>query len=540
MDNKQLIMDNYSLAERSRSRDCDNSRPPIFFPLEPRRLLLFLSAKKVNKKTVSAESASLKIGSTSLKVRNLFPFHFNFKQTDFLRFVSPIFLTLTSQGGNQGMLTSCRELKVRQGDVLINNFCFGRFLSIFMLAIITTIFFPSCIKTLEKEGIYETTLCSGVLLDQRTNNPVVNARVILTDGELMPVSVVSGSDGEFEIEVDCDLAGKGYFLSIEADSLYESRTISLEGMGFGRQTYEIGSVYVVGPEVPIVVTLDVSAVTASSAHCGGNVTDGGKSEVTERGLCWSTMQYPTPNDNFVRIGNGTGQFDATIDGLHYNTTYYIRAYARNGIGIGYGQQLSFTTADGLATVVTATATGITPTSATCGGNVTDDGGFAVTARGVCWSTTMQPTITNSHTTDGTGLGAFVSSVTNLEPNTTYYLRAYATTEAGTAYGEQISFATPNGLATVTTADVTGVTANSATCGGSVSADGGFAVTARGVCYSTTPNPTIAGPHTTDGAGLGTFVSQLYNLNSATTYYVRAYATNGAGTVYGEEKDFRTE
>ena len=71
-------------------------------PLQPRRLLLFCWQKS-KQKTMSAESASLKIGYTSLKIRNLSPFHSAFKQTDFLRFVPPIFLTLTSQDGNQGI-----------------------------------------------------------------------------------------------------------------------------------------------------------------------------------------------------------------------------------------------------------------------------------------------------------------------------------------------------------------------------------------------------------------------------------------------------
>ncbi|MBR3945711.1 MAG: hypothetical protein IKJ56_01260 [Bacteroidales bacterium] len=399
--------------------------------------------------------------------------------------------------------------------------------------------FPSCIKQLEKEGIYDTTLCSGVLLDQRTNNPVADARISLTDGELVPLTVVSGRDGSFEIEIDCDLAGKGYYLKVEADSLYESRTIALTDMGFGKQFYEIGSVYVVGPDFPLVSTMEFSAVTATSVHCGGNVTDGGRSDVVSRGLCWSTMQYPTLRDSVVAVGNGTGVFETTISTLHYNTTYYIRAYATNGVGTSYGEQLSFTTCDGLPSVTTVAVSSVTPTTASSGGNVVSDGGFAITARGVCWSTTMQPTISNSRTSDGAGLGSFISSVANLEPNTTYYLRAYATNEAGTAYGEQMSFTTLSGLATVSTSEVTAVTATSATCGGSVSADGGFAVTARGVCYSTTPNPTIASPHTSDGAGLGNFVSQLYNLSSGTTYYVRAYATNGAGTVYGEERMFMT-
>jgi hypothetical protein len=75
----------------------------ITIPLMPRRHLLFCWQKS-KQKTMSAESASLKIGSTTLKVRNLPSFLYGFKQTDFLRSVSPIFLTLTSQGGNQGIL----------------------------------------------------------------------------------------------------------------------------------------------------------------------------------------------------------------------------------------------------------------------------------------------------------------------------------------------------------------------------------------------------------------------------------------------------
>ena len=81
-----------------------------------------------------------------------------------------------------------------------------------------------------------------------------------------------------------------------------------------------------------------------------------------------------------------------------------------------------------------------------GGNVTADGGATVTARGICWSTSQNPTISGSHTTDGTGTGTFTSNMTGLEPNTTYYVRAYATNSAGTAYGDQVSFTTlPDGI-----------------------------------------------------------------------------------------------
>ncbi len=96
---------------------------------------------------------------------------------------------------------------------------------------------------------------------------------------------------------------------------------------------------------------------------------------------------------------------------------------------------------GLATVTTSAITNITQTAATSGGEVTEDGGAGVTARGVCWSTSPNPTITDSHTLDGTGIGSFVSNISGLSPNTPYYIRAYATNSVGTTYGNEVSFTT---------------------------------------------------------------------------------------------------
>jgi len=93
------------------------------------------------------------------------------------------------------------------------------------------------------------------------------------------------------------------------------------------------------------------------------------------------------------------------------------------------------------TVTTAAITNITATSATSGGNVTSEGSAAVTVRGVCWSASQNPTIANSFTADGAGTGAFTSAVTSLTESTTYYARAYATNQFGTAYGNEVSFTT---------------------------------------------------------------------------------------------------
>jgi hypothetical protein len=98
-----------------------------------------------------------------------------------------------------------------------------------------------------------------------------------------------------------------------------------------------------------------------------------------------------------------------------------------------------------ASVFTSTISNITQTTATSGGNITSDGGSIVTERGVCWSTSQNPTTTDSHTTDGTGTGVFLSNLTNLIANTQYYVRAYATNGVGTAYGNEILFATTSDL-----------------------------------------------------------------------------------------------
>lgn len=93
------------------------------------------------------------------------------------------------------------------------------------------------------------------------------------------------------------------------------------------------------------------------------------------------------------------------------------------------------------TVTTSLVSEITTSSAKCGGEVTNGGGYSVTDRGVCWSTNPNPTINNSHASSGTGTGSFTTNITGLSETTTYYVRAYATNIKGTAYGNQTSFVT---------------------------------------------------------------------------------------------------
>jgi uncharacterized protein (TIGR02145 family) len=221
------------------------------------------------------------------------------------------------------------------------------------------------------------------------------------------------------------------------------------------------------------------------------------------------------------------------------TTYHVRAYAANNAGTAYGNDVSFTTLVAVPTLTTTAATSITATTAVSGGNITSDGGGSVTSRGTCWAITANPTTGDSKTSDATGTGIFVSNLSGLLSGTTYHIRAYATNSAGTAYGSDLTFTTQAALATLTTTAVTSITQLTAVSGGTITSNGGGTITTSGICWATAANPTTGDSKTTDGTASGSFSSNLTGLTSGTLYHVRAYATNSAGTAYGNDLSFTT-
>ena len=278
-----------------------------------------------------------------------------------------------------------------------------RFLLILFPAVLMfTSLFTSCIKNLEDEGIYVTTRCYGIVYDQQTMQPIPGIMIASTDGKKIEEKVYTQDDGSFSINISLEQLHRGCYLSVLPDSLYQTLDIKLDGMPLGLQNYDLGSIVIEGPSEPIIYTDNVTDITINSAHCYGEILEDGHSAITERGFVYAEVQYPTVEDNKVVVETTNKTFDAILS-LKPNTTYYVRAFARNGLGLSYGDQIEFSTLSGLPEVTTNGVYNITSTTAVCAANVNGNDMFPDTYRGVCWSTMPDPDINNTHTLEGYGM-----------------------------------------------------------------------------------------------------------------------------------------
>jgi len=309
------------------------------------------------------------------------------------------------------------------------------------------------------------------------------------------------------------------------------------GIAYGEEL----SFNTLGYNTPSLTTNLVTSIGTNTATSGGEITSDGGLVITEKGVCWSTTTTPTIADNKSMEGAGTDSFTSKLDGLEDGITYYVRAYATNSKGTNYGNEVSFTTfAIYKPTLTTNSISNISATGAISGGVISSDGGASITAKGVCWSTTSNPTITSNKTNDGSGALSFTSQLSGLQEGTKYYVRAYATNSKGTSYGNEVSFTTTAiNKPTLITNTITNISSTRATSGGVVSSDGGVSIIAKGICWSTSSNPTVANNKTNEGSGVESFTSQMTGLQEGVMYYVRAYATNSKGTSYGQEVSFTT-
>jgi uncharacterized protein (TIGR02145 family) len=342
-----------------------------------------------------------------------------------------------------------------------------------------------------------------------------------------------------------DGSGTGNFTStlsgLTPNTTYYVRAYATNSIGtaYGNQQSFVTQV----PAIPSLTTRDVTNVTNINATSGGTITNDGGNTITTRGVVWSVNPNPTLADNKTSDGTGAVTYPSFITGLAAGTTYYVRAYATNSVGTGYGNQLSFTTAltsNTAAVVQTQSISDIALQQVTVNAEVTFQGGGDVTERGIVWNATGNPTVNTNRITNGSGIGAYSTNISGLTGGTKYYVRAYAVNAFGIAYGQELEFTTAFGVPLVTTNTALVATINTIQGGGNVTEAGGSTVTERGLAYSTTPNPTISNGKIASGSGLGAFTATITGLNSNTTYYIRAYAINSSGTGYGNEVTFTTD
>ena len=297
--------------------------------------------------------------------------------------------------------------------------------------------------------------------------------------------------------------------------------------------------------LPTLTTQAATLVTDSTAVMNGTlITDGGE-RVLVRGFVYGTTPNPTLSDNVI-LSQGDSLIAYTVDliGISSNTTFYVRAFATNSVGTGYGNSISFTTniAASNMSIETIPALLLADNEVIFRLNVINLGEGSSTTTGIVYSGEFINPVLGTHLSIETTavIGESYVDITLVEGNT-YHYRAYITDGINTYYGEEYSILVISILGTipiVTTQAASLVTTNSSRLHGNII--GGNNLIVKGFVYGTTPNPTLSNI-VVNSVNLGTniFSVDLTGLTPGVTYYVRSYVTNSVGTGYGNSISFTT-
>ena len=285
------------------------------------------------------------------------------------------------------------------------------------------------------------------------------------------------------------------------------------------------------------IASDSVTVANNSVTAKGLIVDVSEKGIDTYGHCWSLNNEPTISD-YKTENTGAKpdlNFTSTINNVLPNTTYYVRAYAKSGETVLYGEIETFIISDfnGIQINTSDFETSNT-NSFKVKGNTTGLGSLKIMDYGHCWATSSNPNIINIKTSSGEHVGdvSFASSISNVKEDTTYYVRSYVKINESTIlYGNELTAVMPSLKITTD-----GYTTNSSTAvlKGTILSLGLSAVTDHGHCWSTTnSNPNINDNTISQGITntTGFFYSNL-SLTNGNTYYFRAYAIKGNTVVYG--------
>lgn len=295
------------------------------------------------------------------------------------------------------------------------------------------------VQTLETSGITETSARLNGHIDSDGHSPILSKGFYWGTGN-NPVEngtkVVSNAEGDaFTYDLSGLTAGTTYYACAYAENA--------EGIGYGEV---VPFSTLAATTTPTVGETTASNVTETSAELAAEITSDGGLDITEKGFYYSsTNATPSTADTKVTSAAEGNAITASLTGLTGGTTYYVRAYAVNSKGIAWGAVHSFTTTNAFATpsVGSVTSSNITSSSVDLIATILDNGGGAITERGFCYTTDPNTTPTteyNKVTASNEG-NDISSTLTGLSPNTTYYIRAYASNASSTGYSETITVTT---------------------------------------------------------------------------------------------------
>ncbi|MBO5676313.1 MAG: hypothetical protein J6S07_08345, partial [Bacteroidaceae bacterium] len=294
--------------------------------------------------------------------------------------------------------------------------------------------------------------------------------------------------------------------------------------------------------LPVLSTVDVADITATSAIVTADVKDKGGESITEVGFYYSTEEIVDIESSVKVKKNYTGNaFSASLDELQIFADYYVKAYAVNSAGVAYSDVVSFKTLASTPVVNTVGASEITPTSAVLSGTVATDNGAAITERGFVYlkGTEAPTTSSNKVKVEGT-LGDFTASLADLEPNQKYSYRAYAINAKGTSYGDIMNFSTSVSLPTLSAMKVSSITTTSATFTCTVTNHGGETVSEVGFYYSKEESVDVeTAQKISEVYSSDAFTLKADDLEIGQNYYVKAYVKNSVGEAYSAVLAFKT-
>lgn len=294
-------------------------------------------------------------------------------------------------------------------------------------------------------------------------------------------------------------------------------------------------------ELPVITTTAVSNITATTATSGGNITDEGSSTVTSRGICWSTGATPTTTDSKTTDGAGSGTFTSSISGLNSASTYFVRAYATNSVGTGYGIAVLLKTMGQSPVATSSSPSNINTTGATLNGTVnanylstevTFEYGISINY-GSSITDTQSPVTGNTVT-------SVSATVTGLKAGTTYHFRVKAVNSLGTTYSSDLTFTTLGQAPIVLTQPASNVSASSATLHGTVNANSLSTIVLFEYGLTSSYGSTITATQSPiTGVTATNINANLNSLSAGTTYHYRIKAVNDLGTTNGADVTFTT-